>query len=74
MKGRMIFEEAVGMPLLGFEEANERVVTLTVALRNLVQQIEKGNLVDDHGHAFLRNTAYLEAKECLEELSWIIAK
>jgi hypothetical protein len=61
-----IFEEATDLPLLGFEEANERVVTLTVALRRLLEQIQKGNLVDDHGHDFRMNKAYCEALELVK--------
>jgi hypothetical protein len=62
-----IFEEASGLPLLPFNEANERLATLTRTLERLVEQITKGSWVDDHGHEFARNVAYLDAVQVLED-------
>ena len=37
-------------------------------LRNLIEQIERGNLKDDNNHEFKMNKAYIDAKEYLDEV------
>lgn len=42
-------------------------VSIRFVLEKLVDQIDKTNPVDDHGHNFKMNKAFLDAKSLLEE-------
>lgn len=51
-----------GVPVPSHTSSNDP----TTILRALVEQIKRGNLVDDHGHRFEMNDAYLEAVKFLD--------
>lgn len=48
--------------------SNMRVLcaVFEMALRDLVDQVEKGNLVDDHGHDFRMNVKFIKAMDVLK--------
>lgn len=74
MPGSASFPEALAHALLFSVELNNHMLQASEQLRleqlvaecgvlaRLIEQIDRGGLVDDHGHDFTNNTAYLAAK------------